>query len=185
MNGILLFFWASLVASGLAMSDSKIDLAMLGPVYQAAANTSFQAFTDAKIQANKALNQAIATGNTTYGPFDNQATSFSVSVFSITSSEPLFEFHFEAPQLNGSYTKGKLTENTVYRSGSLGKLMTIYTWLVNIGDSVYTDPITKYVVSIRPVAVVEVASSNVFTCTARTRASHPRLHKSTFVYELE
>ena len=126
---------------------AKLDLSVLGSIYQSAANHSFQAFEDAKAQATNAFNQIIATGNSTYGPLDNQGTSFSVSVFTLTSDEPLYEFHFEAPGLNGSYTKGKLTENTIYRTGSLGKLLTMYIWLVDIGDSIFTDPITKYVVS--------------------------------------
>ncbi len=140
--------WAVVAASAFAIPlDPKIDLTLLGPIYQPAANNSLQPWIDARKQATDALNQIVAIGNSTYGALDNQGTSFSASVFSLTSDEPLFEFHFEAPTLNGSYTKGKLTENTIYRTGSLGKLLTIYTWLVDIGDSVYLDPITKYVVS--------------------------------------
>ncbi|KAI1609311.1 putative penicillin-binding protein [Exophiala viscosa] len=137
--------WASFASMCRADSCPKIDLAVLGPVYQPASNSSYQAFIDASAQAAAALEEAIATGNTTYGAFDNRATSFSASVFSLTSDVPLFEFHFEAPQLNGSYTQGQLSANTIYRTGSLGKLLTIYTWLVDIGDSIYLDPITKYV----------------------------------------
>lgn len=125
----------------------KVDLALLGPIYQAAANGSSQAFADARTQAIEAINQIISSGLSSYGPFDRHGTSFSVSVFSGKEDAPLFEYHFEASELNGSYTKGRLTENTIYRTGSLGKLMTVYTWLVNIGDSVFSDPITKYIVS--------------------------------------
>ncbi|KAL6252772.1 hypothetical protein RBB50_000491 [Rhinocladiella similis] len=137
--------WTGFVLGACAQFNQKIDLAALGPVYQPAANHSYQAFATAKQQATDAINQLIATGNNTYGAFDNQGTSFSASVFDLTSNEYLFEFHFEAPGLNGSYTKGKLSENTIYRTGSLGKLLTIYNWLVDIGDEVYLDPITKYV----------------------------------------
>lgn len=147
MRSAVVALWAIMALTASAGSCPKIDLSVLGPVYLPAANNSYAAFVNASTQATAALQQAIATGNTTYGPFDNQATSFSASVFSLTSEEPLFEFHFEAPQLNGSYTAGKLSENTIYRTGSLGKLLTIYTWLVDIGDSIYLDPITKYVVS--------------------------------------
>lgn len=154
----------SLFASG---SLAKIDLAMLGPDYQPAASHAFQAFDDAKSQATDALNQIIATGNSTYGPFDTQGTSFSASIFDLTSNEPLFEFHFEAPTLEGSYTKGKLTENTIYRTGSLGKLFTMYAWYVDIGDAIFTEPITKYIVSDRRCSY----DSRLFSLTlgARTR----------------
>lgn len=116
-----------------------------------------------------ALLQVIQTGNNTYGAFDNQGTSFSASVFSLVSDEPLFEFHFEAPTLEGSYTKGKLTEDTIYRTGSLGKLLTIYTWLVDIGDSIYMDPITKYVVSIYVPIVMSYESVNACSLNLPTR----------------
>lgn len=125
----------------------KTDIAVLGPVYQVAANTSFKPFADAKVAALNAINAAIATGNSSFGTLDNQNTSFSVAVFSTTSNETLFEFHFAAPGLNGSLTKGKLTNDTIYRTGSLGKLMTVYTFLVDIGDVIFTDPVTKYIVS--------------------------------------
>lgn len=145
----LFIFWTTLVLSASAEPlFSKIDLALLGPIYKAASNASYQALTDANDQATAALKHAIATGNTTYGPLDNQTTSFSVSVFDLTRDEPLFNFHFEAFGLNGSYTKVRLGDDTIYRSGSIGKLLTMYMWMVDIGDSVFTHSITKYVVSV-------------------------------------
>lgn len=176
--------WGYLATSALAIPlDPKVDLALLGPIYQPAANNSLQPWTDAKRQATDTLNQIIATGNSTYGPLDNQGTSFSASVFSLTSDEPLFEFHFEAPALNGSYTKGKLTENTIYRTGSLGKLLTIYTWLVDIGDSVYTDPITKYVVREDPACAI--LKMHGLTATARIGRRCTNISKSFVADELE
>ncbi|GAM33678.1 penicillin-binding protein [Talaromyces pinophilus] len=140
------FVWASASLSVLASTQlPKVDLAALGPIYQSASNASYQAFADAKSQAVATLNEALANGANTYGSLDNQTTSFSVSVFELTSDEPLFDFHFEAPGLNGSLTKGSLSDETIYRTGSLGKLLTMYTWMVHIGDSVFTDPITKYI----------------------------------------
>lgn len=143
---LLLAGWALPAFADLVVPP-KADLALLGPIYQAAKNSSFQAFEDAAAKATEAINQIIATGNSTFGPFDNETTSFSLSVFNAFDAKPLYEFHFEAPGLNGSYTKGKLTEDTIYRSGSLGKLMTVYTFLVDIGDDIFTDPVTNYVVS--------------------------------------
>lgn len=147
LTRILMLGGVASVASAAFAYLPKTDLSVLGSVYQPAANESFEAFDNAKQTVLDALRDIIASGNSTYGPFDNATTSFSASVFSLKTGKSIFEYHFEAPQLNGSYTKGKLTENTIYRTGSLGKLMTIYTWLVDIGDSIYTDSITKYIVS--------------------------------------
>ncbi|KAH8703424.1 putative penicillin-binding protein [Talaromyces proteolyticus] len=138
--------WVSLTASTSAVVfDPKIDLSLLGPIYLPSANRSFEAWDNAVIQATATLNVIIQTGNSTYGPFDNLGTSFSASVFDLGNNEPLFDFHFEAPQLNGSCTRGKLTDDTIYRTGSLGKLLVMYAWMIDIGDSIFTEPITKYV----------------------------------------
>lgn len=156
--------WGCLATLAFAIpTDPKIDLALLGPSYAPAANNSLQPWMDAAKQATDAINQIIATGNSTFGPLDNQGTSFSASVFSLVDDKPLFEFHFAAPTLNGSYTKGKLSENTIYRTGSLGKLLSVYTWLVDIGDSVYLDPITKYVVSVQIQGIEDLASTDFFS----------------------
>jgi hypothetical protein len=168
------FVWASASLSVLASTQlPKVDLAALGPIYQSASNASYQAFADAKSQAVATLNEALANGANTYGSLDNQTTSFSVSVFELTSDEPLFDFHFEAPGLNGSLTKGSLSDETIYRTGSLGKLLTMYTWMVHIGDSVFTDPITKYIVS--HFLSVEAVAFAFLTISARTCSSSTRL----------
>jgi CubicO group peptidase (beta-lactamase class C family) len=135
-------------AANAAFSLPTTDLALLGPVYQAQLDPSADAFAKAATQASDAVKKAVTSGNTSYGLLDTQGTSFSASVFIVGSDKPLFEYHFEAPGLNGSYTKGKLTEDTVYRTGSLAKLFTMYVWMVDIGDSVFNDPITKYIVSL-------------------------------------
>ena len=124
----------------------KTDLSLLGPIYLPVSNN--QGYSTASSQAKAAIEEALKSGLSDYGPVDPGATSFSAAVFSTSSDGAIFDFHFEAPALKGSYTNGKLTDNTIYRTGSLGKLLTVYTWLVDIGDSVYLDPITKYIVSL-------------------------------------
>lgn len=123
------------------------DEPLTGPAYLPPANGSFSVFDDARAKAKAWIDQAVATGESEYGAIDTQETSFSVSVFSTHSNETLFTYHYEAPLLNGSYTRGKLTDDTIYRTGSIGKLLSIYQFLVDVGDNVYYDPITKYIVT--------------------------------------
>ncbi|KAK6385612.1 hypothetical protein LTS17_001182 [Exophiala oligosperma] len=143
--------WPILITSAQALSSSswagfaKNDITLLGPVYQPSSNLSTRAWSSARQEASGGFNQMIETGLASSGVFDNMTTSFSASVFSVESDSPLFEFHFEAPGLNGSLNAGKLSENTIYRTGSLGKLLVAYTWLVNIGHLVWFEPITKYI----------------------------------------
>ncbi|EXJ89929.1 hypothetical protein A1O3_02996 [Capronia epimyces CBS 606.96] len=124
----------------------------IGPIYVPATNTSSQLFLDASAAAYAAVTDAINTGVSQYGSVDNQTTSFSVAVFSAVTNETLFEYHFAAPGLNGSLTKGNLSENTIYRTGSLGKLFVTYAFLVDIGDGVFLDPVTKYLPELKEAA---------------------------------
>jgi hypothetical protein len=122
------------------------DMAVLGNIYLPVSDYSNSIFDNARQTLTNLIEDAIATGKSKYGPMFNN-TAFSASVFSLKTGEPIFEYNFEAPELpKSSYTKGRLSENTIYRTGSLGKLLTIYTWLANLGDSMYMDPITKYIV---------------------------------------
>ena len=123
----------------------KTDLSLLGRIYRGLPDFNSTRFDDARDQLTKFIEAGIATGETEYGKTAND-TAFSMSIFSLKTGESIFEYHYEAPALSPeSYTKGKLTEDTIYRTGSLGKAMTIYTWLVGLGDAAYSDPITKYI----------------------------------------
>jgi CubicO group peptidase (beta-lactamase class C family) len=57
---------------------------------------------------------------------------------------------------NGTYTNTtgvrRVDKNTVYRLGSLTKIFTIYTWLVQDGDLKWNTPITEYVPELQAVA---------------------------------
>lgn len=77
-------------------------------------------------------------------------TSYSIEVFSTSEENPLlFSWHHTAASL------AEATKNTsgvretgpdaVYRLGSLTKVFTVYTWLVQDGDVKWNEPITKYV----------------------------------------
>jgi hypothetical protein len=142
--------WAVLIVSALADNPllPRTGPALTGAAYLPAADVSLFGFSDAIRKARAAIDQSIQTGQSTYGPIDNLETSFSISVFSAETNDTIFDYHFEAPHLNGSCTKGSLTDDTIYRTGSLGKLMTVYAFLVEIGDGVFLDSVTKYIVSV-------------------------------------
>jgi hypothetical protein len=144
-----------LALCGLALCDPysfihlpETDLSLLGPIYLPVNNFSSSAFQDAAKTVKSAIDDALATGNSTFSPFDNVTTSFAASVYDLNTGESIWDYYWAGPELKGSLSKGALTEDTIFRSGSLGKLFTVYTWLVDIGDDVWFDPITKYIVSI-------------------------------------
>jgi len=118
----------------------------LGPVFEPPRN----------FNANKAIQAVIANLTETLRTrdLDNSPvvraneTSYSIEVFSTSQEEPLFSWHHTAPSiLNSTNSTGvkQAGPDTVYRLGSLTKVHTVYTWLVQDGDAKWNDPITKYV----------------------------------------
>jgi CubicO group peptidase (beta-lactamase class C family) len=76
-----------------------------------------------------------------------QNYSFALEVFSAHDPEPLFSVLHTAPNLAKLNTVGvkRVDENAIFRLGSLTKIYTIYTFLINAGDEIWNEPITKYV----------------------------------------
>jgi hypothetical protein len=76
-----------------------------------------------------------------------QNYSYSIVVFSSYEDEPLFNYSHTSPLLASQSTQGvtEVDTDTVFRLGSLTKIFTIYNMLLNVGDAIWNDPITKYV----------------------------------------
>lgn len=65
--------------------------------------------------------------------FDNATTSFQLSVFS--KNEQLLSFSHAATSLDKiSLPSGTLSKNTIFRIGSVSKLLTVYALLAEIGS---------------------------------------------------
>jgi hypothetical protein len=130
----------------LANSQVTTNCPLLGPVFPApTAPATAHAVRKAQSTFPGHLNDLLRTGNTDFGPLDNQTTSFSINVFSAHDNSSLFSYHHAAPGLNGSLTSGRLDDNTMYRIGSLSKLLTVYTILAEVGDANLDAPVTKLV----------------------------------------
>jgi hypothetical protein len=104
------------------------------------------ASTDSQIQA--ALNS-----NTTL-PLDPNFTAFSVDIYSLHSEEPLYTYHFLPDALASQRTSGVSTidSDTVFRIGSVSKLLTAYVYLVKAGDSTWHRPVTDFVPELESIA---------------------------------
>lgn len=113
------------------------------PLRNLSSNKTFQSALSALTQL---LQQTISTGNTSYGPFDSANTSYSIELFSNYESTPLFTTHFTSPAV-ATYQYGvkSVDSNTVFRIGSVTKLLTVYTFLIEAGDSSFGHPVAKYV----------------------------------------
>lgn len=72
--------------------------------------------------------------------------SYSVEVFSSSESQPLWSHYWTAPNLNEFNSSGvvKVDADTVFRVGSITKVYTILAFLATVGDTIWNDPVTKY-----------------------------------------
>lgn len=119
---------------------------LLGPDFPAPINPAgHKAVIEAQQLMISAIQQGLLT-NITNGGLDANSTSFSLQVYSLHETEPLFTYHFAAPALSKP-TEGVaiVDSNTIYRIASISKLWTVYTYLITAGDASFNDPITNYV----------------------------------------
>lgn len=113
------------------------------PTYLTHSGTLQRAFTN----LTSSLSRATNTGKTSYGTLNASTNSFSLQVFSVQDPVALFQSHHTATNLASLNSSGVevVDANTVYRIGSLTKLLTIYTFLVQVGDQHFSQPVTNYV----------------------------------------
>ncbi|KAI0515076.1 beta-lactamase/transpeptidase-like protein [Xylaria bambusicola] len=92
--------------------------------------------------------------------------SYSVEVFSASEDNaPLWSHYWTAKNLAMMNTTGvkKIDGDTVYRIGSLTKVFTMLTFLAEVGDSVWNDPIAKYIPEVADMAANSSGSSHSLT----------------------
>lgn len=165
MNSILsaLAFSALLVTSGAMETTTKI-CPLLGPAFPfptgLSSNNLFQGATK-RVEA--AINTSLATGMTTNngpGPFNQ--TTFSIGMFNTAEKDLLYDFHYTDGSVRGSSTGTKsVNSDSVYRLGSIGKVLSVYIFLIQDGDLHWKEPITKYIPELAAAANVTASSYGV------------------------
>ncbi|KAJ5600426.1 beta-lactamase/transpeptidase-like protein [Penicillium hetheringtonii] len=77
-------------------------------------------------------------------------TSFSVSLFSTnqgtaSDSPVFFDYHYTAPSLKGSSSRVEhASRDSIYRIGGLTQIFFVWITLIEKGDSIWSEPVTKY-----------------------------------------
>jgi CubicO group peptidase (beta-lactamase class C family) len=94
------------------------------------------------------IDEAFTSGNTTHGPV-NPDDTYSIQIFSTTSEKPLLDYHRRGPAVLGNRT---IDGNSVYRIASTSKLVTVYLLLLEAGDAIFSDKVTKYLPELKGVA---------------------------------
>jgi CubicO group peptidase (beta-lactamase class C family) len=96
------------------------------------------------------LDNATTTGETGYGPFTHNETSFPLGMFDAHSPSSLLAYPYTAPDLkNATEGVNEVTEDSIYRIGSLSKLLTAYTFLIEAGPEYLDRRVTDFVPTLR------------------------------------
>ena len=118
------------------------DCPLLGPAFPSYVdNGNSDIFKKAVDSFPKAID-----GLLTSGVVSNTTSSIVIDVFSTHTGKTLYNYTRIAPQLpSDALTAGKLDLDTIYRTGSVSKLFTVYALLIKGGFAVFEDPVTKWV----------------------------------------
>jgi CubicO group peptidase (beta-lactamase class C family) len=159
MFSFVMFFWVVFVLACIfPPSHGATNCPLEGPIFPKPQNLSTSATIQAAIKDLTSVFKARDADNSTGG----YTNSYSVQVFSTsdTGSTPLFEHYHTAPNLASFNSTGvpQVDADTVYRMGSLTKVFTVYTFLVEAGDIHFNSPITNYVPELA--ALVRSSSAN-------------------------
>lgn len=129
-----------LLLARLAPAQEKFtNCPLLGPQYPAptdiASDVSFQkAIETLESELDRKLNTT---------PFNT--TSFSLSVFSASDTDLLWQYHHSTALLASSSLGARTVDaDSVYRIGSISKLLTVYLYLMLEGDTKWNDPVIQY-----------------------------------------
>lgn len=105
------------------------------------------------------IQDAIANLTSTFTAWNSDQTStnrfsYSIQIFSAHEDDPLWSFEHTATNLAKLTHPGvtEVDQDTVYRLGSLTKVFTVYNLLLNAGDEIWNEPITKYVPELAAIA---------------------------------
>ncbi|KAL2883376.1 hypothetical protein SGCOL_001056 [Colletotrichum sp. CLE4] len=138
----------TLLVIGALVTSQRADLSncpLLGPAYPRPNLHKSQVIKDTQESFAKLIEDAVSTGETDLGKINTATASFSIGVFSADSDEFLYEHHHQGTELEGTVTGGSLDLDTLYRIGSVTKLLTVYTILVKLGPTYWNEPITKFI----------------------------------------
>ncbi|PSN59610.1 beta-lactamase/transpeptidase-like protein [Corynespora cassiicola Philippines] len=97
---------------------------------------------------NNAISQGLETGNSSYSPVISRAAHL-VQIFSASSDKPLFEYYHDGATLGNSTGVKTVDGHSIYRIGSIGKLITVYILLKELGDGYWDIPVTDVVPELR------------------------------------
>jgi CubicO group peptidase (beta-lactamase class C family) len=136
---------------------------ILGPSFPKPTGVaSEQIFRDAASTLDHQLDIALSTGASEFGAGPFNRTTFSIGVFSTNEPGLIYQrHHTDASVANGSIGVRHVNGDTVYRIGSISKLITMYILLLVDGDQSLNRPVTEYIAELATPPKHEVLQNGV------------------------
>ncbi|KAF2973099.1 hypothetical protein GQX73_g677 [Xylaria multiplex] len=123
-----------LVTQVLATSSNTCALA--GPGFPAPSHLSSSSLlSDATSQFEESLRNEVLSSQ-------GKDTAWGVALFSSKENKTLYE-HYYTPPIDIGVSK--VDRNSIFRIGSVSKVFSVWSFLIEVGDERFNDPITKYV----------------------------------------
>lgn len=124
-----------------SLTTASLFCPFAGPVFVAPKSLSTNnAFQPSLTDLEASIKDAISTGSSTHGPVDSKDT-YSIQIFSTSDQLPIFEFHHRGADVLGSQP---IDGDSIYRIGSMTKLLTVYLLLLEAGDGIFNDLVTRH-----------------------------------------
>ncbi|KEF57061.1 uncharacterized protein A1O9_07251 [Exophiala aquamarina CBS 119918] len=124
------------------------DCSLLGPIYPMPANiTASPVIQETQAAFNDILDESFVNGTTSWGRFNVVNISASIGVFSAQTGDFLSEYHHAGSGhlVQEGLIGGQLNAETLYRIGSVGKVLTVYTFMAKLGSKYWSEPVVNFV----------------------------------------
>ncbi|KAE8371318.1 beta-lactamase/transpeptidase-like protein [Aspergillus bertholletiae] len=124
---------------------------LLGPAFPAfTLDKNSSILASALTNLSKTFDEQNSKGNGSHGEVFPNTTSFSLSLFSTNdgsagASPFFFDYHYTAPSLKKSSSQvTHASKDSIYRIGGLTQIFTIWATLIEAGDIIWNESVTKY-----------------------------------------
>ena len=150
--------------NAMSLGQTLSNCLLLGPAYLPVQQLALQpAIQSAVTNLIEQLNSAVNSQSSPWGPFQVNETFFSAGMFEVNTPDLIFQYDWNVPGgvALASGSKPTTDNNTIYRIGSISKVFTVYTQLLEKGTSFWSEPITRYIPEIAQAAANQSLSNPV------------------------
>nr|OQO26206.1 hypothetical protein B0A51_06005 [Rachicladosporium sp. CCFEE 5018] len=131
--------------AAIAVAVPYVPCGILGPDYPAPLGLSSDlVFKDVVQNISDALKNATVADDALLTTLKANQTSWSIGIFELDSTLLSVQHTADTATLAKGSVKA-VTEDSIYRIGSLSKLITAYTYLVEVGHAYWDRPVTEFV----------------------------------------